>query len=310
MKSENFTFNDGEGVQIFTNKWSPDDGNAIKGIVQVAHGMAETGARYERFAKVLTENGYAVYVNDHRGHGKTAGSVENVGYLGDNDGFDWLVKDMHQLTGIIKKENPDKPVILFGHSMGSFLSQRYIQLYGDELKGVILSGSNGKQGLLLKVGKFVAKGEIKKIGKKGKSEKLNNMSFGSYNNSFKPVRTDFDWLSRDEKEVDKYINDPYCGGIFSAQFYFDFLTGLMEIEKNENIEKVPKNLPICIFSGALDPVGNQGKGVLKLIEAYKRHNITNIKYKLYEGGRHEMLNETNREEVMKDVVEWIDSQLS
>lgn len=310
MKSENFTFKDGEAVEIFTYKWLPEQEKDIKGIVQISHGMAETGARYERFAKFLTENGYAVYVNDHRGHGKTAGSVENVGYLGDNDGFNWLVEDMHQLSGIIKKENPGKPLILLGHSMGSFLSQRYIQLYGDELKGVILSGSNGKQGLLLKLGLLTAKGEIKKIGKKGRSEKLNKMSFGSYNNSFKPSRTDFDWLSRDEKEVDKYIDDPYCGGVFSAQFYYDFLTGLIEIEKSENIEKVPKNLPVYIFSGALDPVGKQGKGVMKLVEAYKKHNIADLRYKLYEGGRHEMLNETNREEVMKDVVDWIDAHIS
>jgi alpha-beta hydrolase superfamily lysophospholipase len=193
MIKEDFTFKDGGDVEIFVYKWLPEDMSKVRGVVQIAHGMAETAARYERFAGALTKAGYIVYANDHRGHGKTAKTVENVGYLGE-DGFNWMVKDMKQLNDIIKNDNPNLPVFLFGHSMGSMLSQSYITLYGDSIKGVILSGTSGKQGLILSLGIKMARGEVEKIGPKTPSEKLNKMTFASYNNEFKPVRTDFDWL--------------------------------------------------------------------------------------------------------------------
>jgi alpha-beta hydrolase superfamily lysophospholipase len=287
----------------------PDEGVKVKGIVQLAHGMAETAARYERFAGMLTRNGYIVYANDHRGHGKTAGTIENLGYLADIDGFDWLIKDLHQLTGIIKKENPGLPLFLFGHSMGSFAAQRYVMLYGNELDGVILSGSNGKQGIILKIGAFVAKNEIKKYGRRAQSTKLNQMSFGSYNNAFRPNRTEFDWLSRDNAEVDKYIADPFCGTVSTAGFFYDFLTGLMKIENKHNLRLVPQDLPIYIFSGDKDPVGKSGKGVINLYNRYTDNGIKDVTYKLYKDGRHEMLNETNRDEVMQDVVHWLNCHI-
>lgn len=309
MLTDNFTFKDDEGVKIYTYKWSPENDSPIKGVIQIAHGMAEMSSRYAGFAEFLTDNGYIVYSNDHRGHGKTAENLEEIGYLGESDGFKWMIEDMHELTGIIKKENQGLPVILFGHSMGSFLTQGYIEQYGKELNGAILSGSNGKQGVILAIGKIIAKGEITKIGRKGRSELLNNMSFGSYNKSFKPCRTDFDWLSRDAKIVDKYIDDPYCGGVFTASFYYDFLNGLSQIEKKKNIEQIPKDLPIYIFSGALDPVGKNGKGIAKLADIYKQLNIQDVTFKLYEDGRHEMLNELNKDEVMKDILVWLSKHI-
>jgi alpha-beta hydrolase superfamily lysophospholipase len=310
MLSNNFIFNSVDGTKVFVYNWIPDNGVKVKGIVQIAHGMAETAARYEAFAEYLTANGYIVYANDHRGHGKTAVTVENLGYLADEDGFHWLVKDQHQLSEIIKKENPALPLFLFGHSMGSFITQRYIMLYGSELKGAILSGSNGKQGMMLNVAKLLAKNEIKKQGRKAKSYKLNNMTFSSYNNAFKPNRTEFDWLSRDNAEIDKYINDPFCGTVFTAGFYYDFFTGLKEIEKKKNLSLVPKGLPIYIFSGDKDPVGKFGKGVINLNKTYKDYDIKDVTYKLYEGGRHEMLNEINRNEVMNDIVDWLNLHIS
>lgn len=309
MLCRNFIYKSEEGTDIFVYNWIPDEGVKVKGIVQLAHGMAETAARYERFADMLTRNGYIVYANDHRGHGKTAGTLEKLGYLADKDGFDWMVKDLHQLTGIIKKENYGLPLFLFGHSMGSFAAQRYIMLYGNELEGTILSGSNGKQGIILKIGAFVAKNEIKKYGRRAQSTKLNQMSFGSYNNAFRPNRTEFDWLSRDNTEVDKYIADPFCGTVFTAGFFYDFLTGLMEIENKHNLRLVPQDLPIYIFSGDKDPVGKFGKGVINLYNRYTRNGIKDVTYKLYKDGRHEMLNETNRDEVMQDVVHWLNSHI-
>lgn len=304
MIEKNFSFKDGEGVEIFVYKWEPEDQGNIRGVVQISHGMAEHAGRYERFAKALTDAGYIVYANDHRGHGKTAGRVENVGYCGE-DGFNWMVKDMKELTSIIKKENASLPVFLFSHSMGSMLSQMYIALYGDEIKGAILSGTSGRQGIMLSLGIFMAKRQVIKIGVKTPSETMNKMTFASYNKEFSPTRTPFDWLSRDEKEVDKYINDSFCGGVFSAGFFYDFLRGLRKIHSREMLEKIPKELPVYFISGEKDPVGKNCRTIAGLLEEYKKLGIKDVSYKFYRDGRHEMLNEVNRDEVMKDVINWI-----
>lgn len=306
MKCKEFTFKDEEGIEIFVYKWLPEGVINVKGAVQISHGMAETAARYERFAEDLTKAGYIVYANDHRGHGRTAGSVENVGYCG-QDGFNWMVKDMRRLNSIISDENPDIPIFLLGHSMGSMLSQTYIENYGDTINGVILSGTSGKMGILLDIGIVIAKREMKRIGPRGKSTLLNNMTFGSYNKEFKPNRTDFDWLNRDNSEVDKYINDPYCGGVFSAGFFYDFLRGLKEMHKIEQLRKIPKDLPIYLFSGEKDPVGKDCRSVKQLIDTYKKEQIKDVSYKFYKDGRHEMLNEINRDEVITDTIKWLDS---
>lgn len=307
MIRKDFVFKSEDGTDVFVYNWLPDDGVKTKGIVQISHGMAETAKRYERFAELLTENGYIVYANDHRGHGKTAKTIEDLGYLADEDGFNWLVKDLHKLTNIIKKENDSMPLFLFGHSMGSFAGQKYIMLNGNELDGLILSGSNGKQGIILNVGTIVAKREVKKNGRKAKSTKLDKLSFGGFNKEFKPNRTDFDWLSRDNDEVDKYMDDPFCGTVFTAGYFYDFLTGLKEIEDEDNLRMIPKDLPIYIFSGDKDPVGKFGKGVINLVNRYKKYGVKDISYKLYKDGRHEMLNEINRDEVMDDIINWLDN---
>ena len=304
MIEKNFTFKDSDEVEIFVYKWEPEEESIPKGVIQISHGMAEHAARYARFAERLTAAGYIVYANDHRGHGKTAGKIENVGYCGE-DGFNWMVKDMKELTSIIKGENLGLPVFLFGHSMGSMLSQIYIALYGSELNGAILSGTSGKQGFILNLGIFMAKRQVVKIGVKTPSETMNKMTFASYNKEFIPARTAFDWLSRDEKEVDKYINDKLCGGVFSAGFFYDFLRGLKEMHRVEIMEKIPKSLPVYFTSGEKDPVGKNCKTIVSLIEEYKKLGIKDVSYKFYKDGRHEMLNEINRDEVMEDVINWI-----
>ena len=304
MKSDTFTFKTSDGIQIFTYKWMPDEPSAVKGIVQIAHGMAEHAARYERFADALTKAGYAVYANDHRGHGKTAGTQENVGYFADENGWEKVVEDMHTLTGIIKKENPNKPFFLFGHSMGSFLSRNYSMLYANELTGLVLSGTGGDPGAL-----FIAKMDARIHGKKVKSEIMNKLSFGAFNGAFKPNRTEYDWLSRDNAEVDKYVKDPWCGSVFTAGFFCDMLGGIGFINKKENIAKIPKNLPVYLFSGAKDPVGANTKGVNQVYNALKNAGISDITLKFYEDGRHESLNEINREEVFKDVIVWLNKHV-
>ncbi len=309
MSYSRFKFTAMDGVIINVHKWGLEEGQAIKGIVQISHGMAEWAYRYDYFAKALNREGYIVYANDHRGHGLTAPSMEDVGYISDNDGFFDKVEDMRELNQLIREEHPSLPVVLFGHSMGSFLSQRYIQLYGSDLVGVILSGSNGKQGPIINLGIALAYLEMKFKGRRHRSRLLDKLSFGSYNRAFPDNRTKFDWLSRDEKLVDRYIEDPYCGGIFTSSFFYDFLRGLKMITRRKNLEAVPKNLPIYIFSGSMDPVGGFGKGVEKLKEMYETHGLKEVSLVLYPEGRHEMLNEINRDEVIEDIVRWLNKIL-
>jgi len=309
MKSDTFSFKTADGIQVFVYRWLPDDASIVKGAVQIAHGMAEHAARYERFAEALTKAGYAVYANDHRGHGKTAGKLENAGYFADENGWEKVVEDMHTLTGIVKKENPGKPFFLFGHSMGSFLSRHYSMLYANELSGLVLSGTGGDPGALGKIGLFVAKIDAKLHGRKAKSEIMNKLSFGAFNNAFKPNRTDYDWLSRDNAEVDKYINDPWCGAVFTAGFFCDMLGGLGYINKMENIARIPKALPVYLFSGSNDPVGANMKGVTQVYKTLKDAGLGDVTLKFYENGRHESLNEINRDEVFKDVIAWMDKHI-
>jgi alpha-beta hydrolase superfamily lysophospholipase len=309
MKHDTFAFKAADGTQIFTYLWMPDNASSVKGVVQIAHGMAEHAGRYECFAGVLTEAGYAVYANDHRGHGKTAGSQEEVGYFAAEKGWEKVMEDMHALTGIIKKECPQKPVILFGHSMGSFLSRDYSMHYGNELSGLVLSGTGGDPGAIGKVGLFIAKTEAAIRGKKAKSEMMNKLSFGAFNGAFKPNRTDYDWLTRDDAEVDKYINDPWCGAVFTAGFFCDMLGGINYVNQKENIAKIPKSMPIYIFSGAKDPVGGNTKGVSQVYNALKDAGMGDVTLKFYEQGRHEMLNEINRDEVFSDVIAWMNKHV-
>lgn len=309
MKSKNFIFKGREGLDINVYKWESEEVKP-KAIIQIAHGMSETADRYEYFAKILTSHGYIVYINDHRGHGETAKHIDNVGYLADKDGFKCLVEDMNSLTNIIKDENEELPIYLFGHSMGSFASQRYIMDYGYNLDGLILSGSNGKHGFILNLADIVISNEIKKYGRKHRSKKLDNLIFGGNNRKFKPYRTDFDWLSRDNNEVDKYINNPFCGVLFTTGFFYDFIQGLKEIEDKENLKKVPTDLPIHIISGDKDPIGKNGKGVLRLRDRYINLGVKDVSCKLYEGGRHEMLNEINKDEVIDNIISWLDSRVN
>ncbi len=307
MKAKTFTLKGKGGAKIFVYSWLPDGKPAAA--VQISHGMAEHAARYERFAEALTAAGYAVYANDHRGHGKTAGALKNVGYFADKDGWDILVDDMHRLTDHIKNQHPKIPVFLFGHSMGSFLSRDYISRWGGDIRGAILSGTGGDPGLLGKVGGLVARLEKGLRGGRAKSPLLTALSFGAFNKPFKPNRTDFDWLSRDNAEVDKYVADPYCGGVFSAGFWVDFLKGLNSLYRPDYLSKIPKNLPLYLFSGERDPVGNDAKGVREVYDSYKKAGLTDVTLKFYPDGRHEMLNETNRKEVFKDVIAWLKKHL-
>lgn len=304
-----FTFQANDGVEIYAKKWVAQGDEKPLAIVQLAHGMAEHIERYDAFARKLVANKLFVYGNDHRGHGTTGKLNNSIGYFADEQGFEKVVGDMQLLTSIIEQEYPHIPIFLFGHSMGSFLSRRYIQLFGEKLAGVILCGTGGDPGLMGKIGKMVAAREIKRKGRRTPSPLMNNLTFGSYNKAFRPNRTEFDWLTRDEKEVDQYIADPRCGGVFSCGFFFDLLEGLQTINKVENIKMTPAKLPILFISGTKDPVGNNTKGVVKTYNTYRQTGMNDVSYQFYENARHELLNEINREEVHKDIISWIKKHL-
>lgn len=304
---EEFTFKTNKGIDIKTYKWIPE--GEIKAAVQISHGMNEHILRYDEFASFLASNGYLVYGNDHLGHGQSKLDGESLGYISDEDGFVDMLDEMRCLTDIIKKENPGTKLFMFAHSMGSFLAQRYIQIYGEELYGLILSGTNGEPPSAIDMGISLSKIIIKTRGRRHLSKLINLLAFGSYNKKFKPRRTIFDWISSDEDEVDKYIEDPLCGNLFPASFFHDLFVGMKEVQKDENLEKVPENLPIYIFAGNDDPVGNYGEGIVNLYKTYKNYGVKDLEYKLYKSGRHEMLNEKNKKEVIEDNLDWLERKL-
>lgn len=307
MKSDTFTVAASDQLKLHVYEWLPDKQADIKAMVLIAHGMAEHGARYAPFAEFLTQKGYAVFANDHRGHGKTAGDLEHVGFLAPKRGWELLLEDFKRIASTLKEKHPDQDLYLLGHSMGSFIVRTVILDRQLPVKGAIISGTADDPGLLGQAGMLIA-GLLKMIYPANPpSPLMDQLSFGAFNKPFKPNRTKFDWLSRNEERVDLYVEDPYCGGVFTSGFFQDMLGGLTFISKQKSINQTPRDLPMLFFSGDQDPVGNQGKGVGKVFNRYQAAGMTQISLKLFEGGRHEMLNEVNRDEVYQLVLDWLNS---
>ncbi|HET8989237.1 MAG TPA: alpha/beta hydrolase [Humibacillus sp.] len=304
MQSSTFTLTTPDGTEVFVNRWLPD--GEVKAVVQISHGLAEHSARYARFAQRLTDHGYAVYASDHRGHGRTSSPR---GSFASHDGWQTVIDDLHSVTARARHEQHGVPVFLLGHSMGSFLARGYAAQYGSELDGLVLSGTSGGEGALGKVGVFVASTQARLRGHTHTSGLMNKLSFGQYNNAFKPTRTDFDWLSRDTAEVDKYVNDPDCGFVFSAGGFADLLRGLAHANDDRTVALVPKDLPIHLTSGDKDPVGDSGKGVQRAADQFKRFGVRDVTVTLWPDARHEILNEINRDEVEVEILEWLDAHL-
>jgi alpha-beta hydrolase superfamily lysophospholipase len=305
MKSNEFKLETTDGDQIHVYEWLPDDSGEIKGLVQLAHGMAEHAGRFEDFAGFLTLNNYAVYANDHRGHGKTAGSLDNVGFLAPKNGWDKVVSDFRLLSLYIKEKNKDKGLFIFGHSGGSFIVRKFILDPGTKLQGVIISGTGGDPGILGVLGVFMTRVMMIFYPANSPSPFMDKMTFGSFNKPFKPNRTKFDWLSHDNEQVDKYVTDPYCGGVFSIGYFNDLAKAVLYVNKQKNIDKTPQDLPVLIFSGEKDPVGNSGIGVIEVYNKFKKAGVKNLTLKIFKNGRHEMLNETNKNEVYQFILDWI-----
>jgi len=303
MKSADFTFQTVDGANLHVSGWviqSP------KAIVQILHGMAEYGSRYARLAQALAATGYSVYAHDHRGHGKSIPEGDPPGHLADSDSWNRVVEDAHGVNREIAKRHRDLPIIIVGHSMGSFVVQQLLYERPNDMVAAALSGSNGKPPPIAMVGKLLARIERARVGKRSPSPVLQKLTFGEYNKPFEPARTEFDWLSRDPDEVDKYVADPLMGFAVSTQTWLDLLNALDRISKPSNVAKVPKDKPLYLFAGDQDPVGDNGKGMKNLYDAYKRAAIFDVRLKLYPDARHETLNETNRQEVTDDLIAWCD----
>jgi len=298
MKENKFTNKIGKVVNYL--EWKIDNPKAC---VVISHGMAEHPERYDDVAKFFNKNGYSVFAIYHIGHGKFA---EIKGHMGKGE-FDQCVTNLSELVDLVKKET-NKDCFLLGHSMGSFLSQLYIERYHN-IKGLILSGSSAATPLM-KMGSFIA-GIVNGLAKDktAPSPFMNTMSFGSYNKAFKNPRTEYDWLNRDEREVDKYVADPLCGFVCSKSFFKGMCDGLAEMGKPSETAKVDKNLPILIHGGSMDPVSNSGAGLYALLKQYKDLGIKDVTLVVYDQARHEIYNELCKDEVYNNSVKFFDSHL-
>ncbi|MBC7934926.1 MAG: alpha/beta fold hydrolase [Rhizobacter sp.] len=302
MISQSFFITCSDGHQMPVYGWLPDTDTFA--VLHIAHGMAEYAERYHSIATLLVENHIAVYAHDQRGHGKAVSNISLQGITGHN-WYNQQVKDIDLCIQHHRRTHKSKKVFLLGHSMGSFLCQRYFQISGVNIDGLILSASNGKQDPLMGIGIGVAWLQMKLFGPAYKSVLIDTLSFGAFNKKFKPNRTVSDWLSRDSKQVDKYVEDKQCGYVCTALFYFYFFKGIRDGFKQENINQIPKDIPVYAFAGDKDPVGLEGKGFLTLVEKWKAAGVKDFSYDLYKDGRHEMMNEINREEVLQNLVRFI-----
>ena len=305
---QDFYFSSSTGMnRVHARKCLPD--GAPRAVIQIAHGIAEYIERYDDFMSFLAENGFVVAGNDHLGHGKTAESLSDLGFFAPEHGWDSVVKDMDRLREIMRAQYPDLPYIFFGHSMGSFLTRTYIIDHPEGLKGVIISGTGQNPAAVVAAGKLVAKLEMIDNGPMYHSPKLDKLAFGSYNKKYDHVRTNLDWLTRDEAIVDQYIADPLCGAMATAGMFHDMMGGLQYIWKTENLNKMNKATPVYFMAGDGDPVGNYGEGVKKVYNRFLKVGCKDVKLKLYKDGRHEMLNELNKDEVYADILDWLNSKI-
>lgn len=300
MKDYSFIAED--GTKIYAVKWETEKPKAV---LQIVHGMAEHILRYDEFAKYLNSRGFVVAGEDHRGHGKTAQNSGMAGYFADNDGWNKVVNDNVMLGNKLREDYPGIPFYLLGHSMGSFLTRKIIAEYPQEIKKVILSGSGDFSNVQIFALNFIAKFLKLFFGAKSKAKSLDKMSFSSMNNQFNPGRTGFEWLSRDESKIDEYVADPLCGFVASFQFYNDFADGIKYLKDLSHLKKTPTELPILFYSGDKDPVGGNTKLIKAVYNTYKDTNHS-VEIKFNKDGRHESLNEINRQEVYKLFADWLE----
>jgi|SRR5579863_3464524 len=308
MQTDTFTLAAADGVELFLYRWLPP--GPCKAIVQIAHGLAEHAGRYARLAEALTAAGYGVYANDHRGHGRTCKNRKELGFFAKAHGWPLVLDDLWRVNLHIGVAHPGTPVVLLGHSMGSTMAAQFIGEHGDALAGVVLSGPSGMPTPLASASLLILRLKRLRLGPEEHSSLAQSLSFGAFNAEFRPTRTAFDWLSRDPAEVDKYIADPLCGFPASIQLWIDLLDGWVAASRPAHLARMPKTLPIYIIAGGSDPVSDGARQIEPMLAAYRAAGLQNVQHKFYPEARHELFNETNRDEVTQDLLRWLDSVLS
>lgn len=308
MRTDEFDLPMSDGVAVHVRRWRPTD--EPRGVVQISHGMAEHTGRYSRLAGHLVDAGFAVWAHDHRGHGGTARTDEDLGHFADEDGFTLVVSDLLAVRAEIGRAGQDgagRPVALFAHSMGSFVAQSALALHAPSpWDAVVLTGSDAPGGISYEAFLQVARVERRLHGPRGRSAALDDLAFAPYNLGFRPTRTDSDWLTRDDAEVDIFLADPRTGFRFSNQAWVDFIGGRETVAHTGFGDVGPKDLPILLTAGDADPVGRKGKGVQKLADELRAAGLSGVEVQIYPGARHELVNETNRDEVQADVLAFLE----
>jgi len=304
MVESSFRLLASDGAALNVNRWIPDA--APKGILFISHGMGEHGARYAALAQSLEVDDWVVYASDHRGHGRTATETQDLGYLGDGIGWPHLVEDLRLVAQRAAEDYPGLPIFLYGHSFGTLIAQAFIAHHGALLAGCALSGMPTPLEPGLKIaGKAVVSLGMLFKGPRGKANLIKGMTFGQYNKAFAPNRTECDWLTRDEKIVDRYLADPFCAFTCSYSFYRETDSCLDYVYGSDSLDGVPKNLPLYFFCGQKDQVIGSVPAFNAVVQRYRKLGIADIESRIHEGARHEVVNETSREQVIKELRAWL-----
>ncbi len=292
-------------TDIFVQSVSPAAPSEIRGVIQLSHGMAEHTDRYLEIADYFADHGYVFIMHDHAGHGRSVKDDSMNGYFCEKDGYKRLVEDVKEVTEIAKKNWPGVKIILWGHSMGSFIARNYIATFAGSVNGAVICGTSGKNPAA-PAGIFIANLVAKTKGAKYKSKFIDNIAFGSYNKKF-TGNTGFEWLSVNEENVKKYVADPKCGFMFSASAFRDLFSVLNSVSGDKWYNDVPKKMPVYLIAGTDDPVGNYGKGVKEVYDKLIATGHENVTMKLYDGLRHEIHNEDARFEVCDDILKFAET---
>ena len=303
MKKEEFYYKSADKItNIHACIWIPEE--EIKGVIQIAHGVTEYILRYEEFAKYFTSKGYVVVGNDHIGHGLSVAKGREKMYFGKEGSWNFVVKDIKTCFEITKAKFPNIQYIFLGFSLGSFLIRTYLIDYPEDINKAIIMGTGQMSEIPIKLAKLMAYSEAKKVGEEHSTQKIHNLTFGTYNKIFAPNKTEYDWLCANEEALNEYINDPLKGGDFSAGLFREMLNGMLYTSKIDNIQKMNKDIEILLISGAMDPVGNCGKGVEKTYKALKKAGINNVTVKLIPNDRHDILHEKDKLEVYNSIYKF------
>lgn len=308
VKITDFKFSSANGVSdVHGRMWIPN--SAVRGVVQIVHGVAEYVERYHDFASFLAENGYLVAGDDHLGHGYTVRDESERGWFGEKDGWLTLVKDEKRLHDLLAQWYPGVPMVLLGHSMGSFISRTYICLHPEDFDACVLSGTGYHAGIVARMGMMMAKREIAKNGSQYRSKTLKNIAFGGYLKGIESPIGENDWINRDEAAIRAYDADPLCGFVPTAGLMYDMMSGLNMICRDKYLERMDKTMPVLFISGGADPVGAWGRGVRAAANRFRWVAMRDVTVKLYPGARHEVLNELNCREVWGDVLAWLGEKI-